>query len=98
MKPPPDNQQWDETAEDRARRLRQAHAQSLLHLRHRRTHIEPLSVRDRQRRDRWHTAGQWLLVFLTVFTFTLIGLLGSWDRQRMGERPTAAQERAEERR
>ena len=76
------------------RRLRQAHAEILLHSRYR-TRIEPLSVRDRQRRDRWHTAGQWVLLLLAVFASTVIGLAGSWDRQRMGERPTTAQERSE---
>ena len=60
-----------------------------------RKNLVPLTVRDRQRRDRWHTAGQWLLLLLAVFAATMVGLSGSWDRQRMGERPTVAQEAQE---
>lgn len=96
--PPPDH---EETALDAAtellatrRALRQAHAERLLHPRYR-TRIEPLSVRDRQHRDRWHVAGQWVLLLLAVFAATMVGLSGSWDRQRMGERPTATQEAQE---
>ncbi len=57
--------------------------------------VEPLTVRDARRRERRHAAVQLALFFVAVFAATLIGLWGSWDRQPMGERRSAAQEARE---
>lgn len=55
----------------------------------------PLTVRDARRRERRHAAAQWALVFVAVFAVTALGLWGSWDRQPLGERRSAAQEAQE---